>query len=272
MRVLTLLVVLVVAVFVPAAGFAQAPAQAPPAPTIIHEQDGGTTEVLESIVIPPKANAPFTLTLQTEWVRNLYTGGAMTFVNQRRIARDSSGRYYQERWFLVPKNGKIESKMTKIQIADPVRHVVYSCELLNRRNICEETFYAETNNTVIRFDGPPPGPLPNDAGYASHADLGQQEIAGVATTGSRETINYNPGVFGNDAPMTVDREYWFSPQLGINLLSRLTDPRFGTQTFMVTEISPSEPDPQLFQLPAGYKVVDMRGKGGRVDSDAVESQ
>jgi hypothetical protein len=72
--------------------------------------------------------------------------------------------------------------------------------------------------------------------------------------------------------MTVDREYWFSPQLGINLLSRLTDPRFGTQTFMVTEISPSEPDPQLFQLPAGYKVVDMRGKGGRVDSDAVESQ
>jgi hypothetical protein len=30
-------------------------------------EDGGTREVLESIVIPPKANAPFSLLLQTEW-------------------------------------------------------------------------------------------------------------------------------------------------------------------------------------------------------------
>jgi hypothetical protein len=71
-------------------------------------QDGGTSEVLESIVIPPKAQAPFSLLLQTEWVRTLSDGSTITLVNQRRIARDSGGRIYQERWFLVPKNGKAE--------------------------------------------------------------------------------------------------------------------------------------------------------------------
>jgi len=31
--------------------------------TIVHTHDGGVTEVLQSIVVPPKAGAPFTLTL-----------------------------------------------------------------------------------------------------------------------------------------------------------------------------------------------------------------
>jgi hypothetical protein len=74
-----------------------------------YAQDGGTSEYLESIVIPPKREAPFTLTLETEWVKTLSDGGAMTLVNKRRIARDSEGRIYQARWFLVPKKGNAAS-------------------------------------------------------------------------------------------------------------------------------------------------------------------
>jgi hypothetical protein len=90
-------------------------------------QDGGVRETLESIVIPPKAGAPFTLTLQTEWVKTLYDGGTITAVNQRRIARDAKGRIDQERWFLVPKNGKVDSQMTTIQITDPNSDILYNC-------------------------------------------------------------------------------------------------------------------------------------------------
>ena len=67
---------------------------------------------MESIVVSAKAQAPFTLLLETEWVRTLDDCGTITLVNKRRIARDSDGRIYQERWFLVPKNGNIESEMT----------------------------------------------------------------------------------------------------------------------------------------------------------------
>jgi hypothetical protein len=72
----------------PAAGWLALPAMGqeptPQAPqkkvTIVHTHDGGVTEVLQSIVVPPKAGAPFTLTLETEWVKQLYDGGTTTLV------------------------------------------------------------------------------------------------------------------------------------------------------------------------------------------------
>src|SRR5271165_817828 len=87
--------------------------------------DGGVRQVLVSILIPPKPNAPFTLTLDTEWTRPLGNRGTYTLANERHIARDSAGRIYQERWYLVPKNGKVESTMNFIEISDPAQHILY---------------------------------------------------------------------------------------------------------------------------------------------------
>ncbi len=248
-------------VLAPASLFAQTPT-AQPAPQKetqqVYVRDGGTRETLESIVIPPKPDAPFTLTLATEWVKTFYDGGTSTLVNQRRIARDAKGRIYQERWFLVPKNGKIESQMTTIQISDPNAHTHYNCFPLQKPRTCQLFTFVPSTATVYRTQGPPPGPLPNDAGEVIHEDLGKQFIAGVETSGTRDSTIYNPGVFGNDRKVTVEREFWYSPQLGINLLSKLSDPRFGTQVFTVTDLILAEPDSNLFELPAGFKIEDRR--------------
>lgn len=223
-----------------------------------YAQDGGTREVLESIVVPPKPQAPFSLLLQTEWVKSLSDGGTMTLVNQRRIARDSEGRIYEERWTLVPKYGKVESQITAIQIADPDRHVFYNCFPQDPTHQCFLRSFTASTTSIYRFEGPPTGPLPDNAGVATHDDLGKQLIAGMETIGTRDSVTYNPGVFGNDQKMTVEREFWYSTQLGINLLSRLSDPRIGTQTFTATDLTATEPDPNLFKLPEGFKVVDRR--------------
>jgi len=58
----------------------------------VHVEDGGVTEMMESIVVSAKPQAPFRLTLETEWVRMLGDGGTITSVNTRRIARDAAGR------------------------------------------------------------------------------------------------------------------------------------------------------------------------------------
>jgi hypothetical protein len=233
-------------------------AAAKPTQQQFYAQDGGTTEVLESIVIPPKADAPFTLTLQTEWVRTLYDGGTITSVNQRKIARDTKGRIYQERWFLVPKNGKVQSRMTTIQISDPNAHTHYNCFMLEEPHVCVLTTFTPSTTAVYKTAGPPPGPLPNDTGEAIHEDLGKQLVSGVETIGTRDAIIYNPGVFGNDRKVTVEREFWYSAQLGINLLSKRSDPRFGAQTFTATNLILFEPDEKLYELPEGFKVVDRR--------------
>jgi hypothetical protein len=154
-------------------------------------EDGGTSEVLESLVIPPTAQAPFTLLLETEWVKSLSNGGTMTLLNKRRIARDGEGRIYQERWFLVPKNGKAISHMTTIQIGDPNKHTFYNC-FMNQRRQCVLSTYTASTNAIYKFQGPPSGPLPDDQGFAIHEDLGQQIHAGLEATGTRSFTMREP--------------------------------------------------------------------------------
>jgi len=100
-------------------------AQARPEPLRI--PDGGTREVLISILIPSLPNAPFTATVNTEWIRQLPDGSTITLKNHRAIARDKAGRIFQERRYLVPDGGKIESAVSQIEISDPVSHELYIC-------------------------------------------------------------------------------------------------------------------------------------------------
>jgi hypothetical protein len=171
--------------------------------------------------------------------------------------RDHAGRIYQERWLLVPKGGKIESQMNLIQIYDPNEHTGYDCFLLGRqKGYCELNTYAG----LVRKDAVQPnGPLPNNTGYRTHEDLGTRVIEGVETVGTRDTSIINAGVMGNDEPMKIVREFWHSPELGVNLVSIVSDPRFGTQTFTLTDVEVTEQaDPKFFELPEGFQVVDER--------------
>jgi len=52
--------------------------------------------------------------------------------------------------------------------------------------------------------------------------------------------------------------FCYLPQLGFSLLSKRSDPRIGKQTFTVTNLALADPDPQLFELPEGFTVVDER--------------
>ncbi len=212
-------------------------------------------QVLESIFVPPAPKAPFSCVLQTEWIRPLAGGGTITLQNQRKIARDSSGRIYQERWFLVPKNGKVKSEMNFIQISDPVRHTLATCS--TERHVCELTEYSASEVSGYISRGAP-GPLPGGAGFTTRESLGVDEIEGLDATGTLETTTVNTWIAGNDRPMKSEWEYWSSSRLGFNLRSRRADPVVGTQDFKVTNLSLSEPEAQLFVTPEGYKVVDQR--------------
>lgn len=226
---------------------------------VAHVEDGGMNEVLESIAIPPTAHAPFYATLDTEWARPLTGGGSYTFQNERHIARDSFGRVYQERWYLVPRNGKIKTQMYYIQIFDLIAHDSYWCSVAEK--VCALRSYNPPAEVTWGTEVGEKGVLPDGWGFVTQEDLGKRSLGGVDTMGMRETRTINPWMVGNDRPMSIVREYWHSAALNINLLSTLTDPRLGTQNFTITEISTSEPDAQLFLPPAGYKIVDQRSYG-----------
>jgi hypothetical protein len=222
----------------------------------VYVQDGGVSQALESIFIPPMVNAPFTCVLHTEWVRSMPDGGTLTLVNQRTIARESSGRFYQERWLLVPKNGPAQSLMSHIQIADPNNHTLITLRM--GTNAGTLTTYGGTTSKVYKPAEPFVGALPDGSGSVMSDALGDNRIQGVDTVGTRITRTTNAWVIGNDRAFTSVREFWFAPSLGINLVSKVSDPRFGSQTFTVTDLTLSEPDPQLFEVVKDFKIQDIR--------------
>lgn len=220
-------------------------------------RDGGVREVLESIVVPPIPHAPFSATLATEWVKYAADGATMTFINERHIARDAQGRIYEERWYLVPKSGNVKSTMNWIQLTDPKQRTLYNCS--TEKRVCDLLVYDSASDLSVASPRKGfSGPLPHGDGSVAWEDLGSRNIAGMNTVGTRETTIKNAGTMGNDQPLTYMSEYWRSEQLGINLLSIRSSPFFGKQTFTITEITPGDPDAQLFELPAGFKINDQR--------------
>ena len=59
---------------------------------------------------------------------------------------------------------------------------------------------------------------------------------------------------GNELPIQVVTEKWYSSELQINVMTRHSDPRFGETVYQLTHISRSEQDRSLFDVPRGYKV------------------
>ena len=59
------------------------------------------------------------------------------------------------------------------------------------------------------------------------------------------------------APPPPPPPEWRSPELKIVVKTIDTAPRTGEQTMELRSISRADPDPALFQAPAGYKVQDM---------------
>jgi len=234
--------------------FAQAPSQ----PHTVRVPDGGTSGRMESIFIPPKAGAPFSFTLVTEWSRPFGNGGTFTLTNERHIVRDSKGRIYQERWILVPKGGTIKSFMDVFQITDPEQHTWFNC--ITATKVCDLYMYHLTTQEKFPPSIGLPGPLPNGNGFRQDDDLGLSNAQGEETHGYRETTTINTGVMGNDRPMIATREFWYSPRLAVNLISTVDDPQSGKQFFTVKELSTSEPESSFFETPSDYKVVDRRNE------------
>ena len=83
--------------------------------------------------------------------------------------------------------------------------------------------------------------------------LGTKTIEGIPVTGTRTTNTIPAGTIGNDRDLLLTRETWYSSDLKLVLESRQFDPRFGETTYSLTNLQRSEPDPSLFQIPAGYK-------------------
>ena len=97
---------------------------------------------------------------------------------------------------------------------------------------------------------------------ARNESLGKQAIEGVEAEGTRKTIEIPAGEIGNERPIEIVFERWYSPELQVVVMTKHSDPRFGETTYRLTNINRSEPARELFEVPADYTVQGPPGTSG----------
>ena len=100
-----------------------------------------------------------------------------------------------------------------------------------------------------------------DVTFYKHGDvepkvekLASQTIEGVLAEGQKITHTIPAGAIGNEQPIDIVDERWYSPDLQTVVMTRHSDPRSGETVFRLTNINRSEPSRTLFEVPSDYTV------------------
>jgi hypothetical protein len=86
--------------------------------------------------------------------------------------------------------------------------------------------------------------------------LGKKTFDGVSAVGERRTYT----VPGKNAPIRIESEQWFSPELGVVVMNAMTvwvSPKANMKVNYRLQIIRGEPDPALFRVPEGYTAREM---------------
>ena len=212
--------------------------------------------------------APYSATVTTQSTQTLADGTHITRSTTGASYRDNDGRTRTEQTFgAVGTFAATGDARQRTFIHDPVAGVQY---------VLDAT--ARTAEKMKARTGPPPGASVKhgfSAGDSTAAkerpdvkteSLGTQTIGGLQAEGTRRTFTIPAGRFGNDQPIQIVSESWYSPELQTVISSKHTDPRMGEHTYKLTNINRSEPAKSLFEVPSDYTVTERsfgRGPGMR---------
>jgi hypothetical protein len=84
--------------------------------------------------------------------------------------------------------------------------------------------------------------------------LGTQMIEGVSAEGTRTIDTIPAGAIGNETPIEIVSERWYSEELGIVVKTVRNDPLSGNNTYQLKNIRRGEPSADLFQVPSDFSV------------------
>ena len=248
---------------------------------------GFARDGFEGMDASPVQGAPFCANISTEHTQQFADGNRIHTADTSVLCRDSEGRIRRESDlnFLgaVP---QAASDRKLITIVDPVagfRYVLDTRSKTARKmpivrpkdivlinggsgpetaQVGKQVFQyrvegAPASGTVNAFyiarDGKSPdGPAP------ATENLGDQSINGIHATGTRITTTIPAGKMGNDQPIQVTSEKWYSPELKATVMTRHSDPWAGELKTQFTNVNTSEPDASLFTVPSDYTVVNEK--------------
>jgi hypothetical protein len=210
----------------------------------------------------PVTGAPYSATRTITHVQKLENGATITHTMVIKEARDSNGRFYRE---TVSENP--EHNVTEYSVFDPVSRVSIHWSSASKQaslmHLPDPSQFQSRWANGPKADGAAGTRFHGNNHPATTESLGSKTINGLVADGNRTTRVIPAGAQGNDVALTITHESWVSSDLKIELMRTDSDPRNGTTTVEVSNISRDEPAASLFQAPAGYTVQEHAPGGHR---------
>jgi hypothetical protein len=198
---------------------------------------------------------PFTAEAVTESVQMLPDGNRIVRRNQTNYFRDSNGRTRREQTFGNLGPQVMGGPMQTILIYDPVAKMDYVVdpEAKHARRIVISKMESDGGGirTEIRVNNLPGSDKNRDV---KEETLPNQTIEGLSCTGKRTTFTIPVGQIGNEKPMAIVQETWYSPDIEAVVQSTTSDPRSGTTSYKLTNVKRVEPPADKFEVPSDYSV------------------
>jgi len=213
--------------------------------------------------------APFSATASSESTQTLQDGTTIHRTTSSTLYRDSQGRSRRE--VTLSGFGPLQTSgkaRTMITIGDPVAGAHYMLDPVQKvaHKMTPHTGGkggAWSNGNTQAFEQKMQKHMAKEeaSGEVQKESLGTQTVNGVNAEGTRTTRTIAAGQIGNDKPIQIVFERWYSPDLQIVVKSTRIDPRFGTTTYTLTNVQRAEPAATLFTVPSDYTVKEG-GPGG----------
>ena len=229
-------------------------------------------------------DAPYSAEAVTVVAQALADGNRISRESKAAVYRDAAGRTRREQGLAII--GAIaggSERRQQVHITDPQAGVTYILDMGNRtahKLTLPKIAFAQSSGPTAATDAgtfelplPPPAPGSQGAVFFRRGvlansmpptieHLGKQLVEGVEVEGTRSTTTIPIGQIGNELPLTIVSERWFSPELKVLLASRQTDPRLGETTYRLTNIVRVEPPPDLFAPPPEFTIVEPGATAG----------
>ena len=193
--------------------------------------------------------APYSAQAVTEHTQVLADGNTIHTTTTANVYRDSQGRTRREQELGAIGPWAAEGGPRKmIAIGDPVGGSIY---MLNpKTQVARQMPFPA--HAGARWNGQRAERTKAENPNVTTESLGTQVINGVTAQGTRTTRTIPAGQEGNQAPIVITMERWYSPELQTDVMRKETNPQFGETTFQLTNIVRAEPQASLFQVPSTY--------------------
>lgn len=214
------------------------------------------------MIVATGSGCPFSGTIDTARVKTLRDGTHVQTDEKNLIYRNSLGIIRYQTYVKQEIDNKQTEALVFDQIIDPVAGFMYVLQwqtrVARRSKLRPQAMNSAADAQSRNSRGGPSGSAPAQKARLRPLieNLGTQQMEGLAVVGVRTTRTIPADSEGNDARITTVSDVWTSPELGVSILHKVSDPRAGEIVSRMTNVQRLEPDPALFRLAADYRIED----------------